>query len=108
MGEARRRTKVDRTTVEVGPRLFLENDKVVERPAERISIEDLEDYARAFLGRYPEPFHSAEVFVYATVMRETPSGRYRPVRELVHPDRRVQRVLEMLRGAPQVAPWPDR
>jgi hypothetical protein len=66
---------------------------------ESVAIDHLEQLARAFLARDPQPFLAAARFATATRMRRMRGGGLEPVKVEVHPDPRVQRVLEQIREA---------
>ena len=66
---------------------------------ESVSIEHLEAWGRAFLARDPEPLLVASGYVKATRMRRMRDGTRTPVEVEIHPDPRIQRVLEQIREA---------
>ena len=75
-----------------------------------LSVRDVEDLARAWLALDPAPFHSADLPMPAdwpvqgwpyrcTRMRRLRDGSVSPVEVAIHPDPRVQAVLEQVREA---------
>jgi hypothetical protein len=66
---------------------------------ESIPVEHVEALARAFLADDPTPFLPAGSYVKATRMRRMRDGTLSPVIVELHPDPRVQRVVEQVREA---------
>jgi hypothetical protein len=119
MGEAKRRkmTEMQRTWVGAKEHALAGSARQVDiiAPEREMDIGELEDIARAFLADDPEPFLSASEFVWF----ECPDGvgpcvsftldfdqhallECHSKRIKVHPDPRVQAVLETYREAPML------
>jgi hypothetical protein len=86
---------------EIGVRIDLTADgTLIIMPEKTITIDELEDIARAWLANDPDPFVSAPAFVHERRFQSMRDGTSVPLLVKVHPDPRVQEVLHQLREAP--------
>jgi hypothetical protein len=89
----------DMRTTQIGAQVVWSIDRrsVTVMPKEYFTIDRLESMARSLLVDDPEPFASAPAFVFETRYQRMADGTSERVEVKVHPDPRVQELLQNMR-----------